>query len=171
MCPAAAVMPPLECQAGEGIQQTVTPDTNPLWQAVKAFQAGETGALPLSTEWSAQENSQTCTPECKYGTCLKVCPSSLTAGCRGFSSPISAWGGSSVVQKFFIMLLYHSQASLAAHRVPACPKQSSNLTPPCNPLLTCTALLLCAPLAPPAAMHAAPRQSGHMLVLGRLCRH
>jgi hypothetical protein len=70
-CPAAAVLPPLECQPGKGIQQAVTPDINPLWLAVKAFQAGEAGALPLSTEWSAQEQS-TCTPACKYGTCVKV---------------------------------------------------------------------------------------------------
>lgn len=84
-CPAAAVMPPLECQAGTGIQQTVMPDANPLWQAVKAFQAGEAGALPLSTEWSGQENS-TCTPACKYGTCIKVCAPMLT-GCRDVLIP------------------------------------------------------------------------------------
>lgn len=41
------------------------------WQAIRDYQAGKKGALPLSTVWDAK--GADCTG-CKWGTCVKVGP-------------------------------------------------------------------------------------------------
>jgi hypothetical protein len=64
-------MPPKECQANSGVTSTVSPADSPIYQAARAFQAGQRGALPLHSNWSAAEASA-CDPACQYGTCVKV---------------------------------------------------------------------------------------------------
>jgi hypothetical protein len=49
----------------------VSPADSPIYQAVRAYQAGQRGALPLHRAWSALEASS-CDPACQYGTCVKV---------------------------------------------------------------------------------------------------
>lgn len=61
---------PRECQANSTITRAVTPDSSPIYQAVRAFITGGRGQLPLTSNWTIE--AATCTPDCKYGTCIKV---------------------------------------------------------------------------------------------------
>jgi hypothetical protein len=73
-------MPPKECQANSGISNAVSPADSPIYQAVRAYQAGQRGALPLHRNWSALEASK-CDRACQYGTCVKVNSKRVKAGC------------------------------------------------------------------------------------------
>uniref|UniRef100_A0A383V938 EGF-like domain-containing protein n=1 Tax=Tetradesmus obliquus TaxID=3088 RepID=A0A383V938_TETOB len=68
--PLGSLLPPKECQPGSGISNAASPADSPIYQAVRAYQAGQKGALPLAQKWSALEGSS-CEPACQFGTCVK----------------------------------------------------------------------------------------------------
>ncbi|WIA31087.1 hypothetical protein OEZ86_001114 [Tetradesmus obliquus] len=68
--PLGSLLPPKECQPGSGISNAASPADSPIYQAVRAYQAGQKGALPLAQNWSALEGSS-CEPACQFGTCVK----------------------------------------------------------------------------------------------------
>ena len=61
---------PKECQASSNITNVVSPDSSPIFQAVRAFITGDKGSLPLTAEWKVDRTP--CEPACKSGTCVKV---------------------------------------------------------------------------------------------------
>lgn len=61
---------PKECQAGSSIANQVSPDSSPIFKAVRAFITGANGSLPLTSQWDVKP--QACQPACQRGTCVKV---------------------------------------------------------------------------------------------------
>jgi hypothetical protein len=68
--PAARVLVPKECQLSSGVTNQASPTTSPVYQAVRDYQAGKKGALPMNG--AALPTPAPCSPSCAYGTCVKV---------------------------------------------------------------------------------------------------
>lgn len=61
---------PKECQANSSITNQATPESSPIFKAVRAFIRGSNGSLPLTADWSIKPTP--CEPACSKGTCVKV---------------------------------------------------------------------------------------------------
>lgn len=69
--PGTKTLVPTECQTNSTVTKGISPDSSPIYQAVRAFITGGKGQLPLTSNWSVE--AATCSPACTYGTCIKVC--------------------------------------------------------------------------------------------------
>jgi hypothetical protein len=67
---ATSMFVPKECQAGSGVTNAASPETSPIFQAVRTFITGGQGKLPLTANWTVEQ--PTCSPACQFGTCIKV---------------------------------------------------------------------------------------------------
>jgi hypothetical protein len=70
---AAKALPPPECQPNRTAPVQADPSSNPIYQALRDYQAGKRSALPRSAaEAPPSPPAQACSPACVWGTCQKV---------------------------------------------------------------------------------------------------